>query len=176
MVRNELHKFHIDSDSNFLLNNFRKEIANLEKIVQDPDNLIYEEMSELKRQVDLDREKGKAELDELADDLIQQLESYESKFKSEYRANVDFKYYKALIESSRQQSTQYEEFLNLFSTSKEERDEKSKEQERLMNLLQSKVKQVRNELFLNSCLSYKPMGDSINYSFGKLTTKVRFCL
>ena len=61
---------------------------------------------------------------ELADDLIQQLESYESKFKAEYKANVDFKYYKALIESSRQQSTQYEEFLNLFSTSRT-RPEKS---------------------------------------------------
>lgn len=174
MVRNELHKFHIDSDSKLLLNNFRKEIANLEKIIKDPDNVIYEEISELKRQVDLDREKGKAELDELADDLIQQLESYESKFKSEYKANVDFKYYNDFIESSRQQSTQYEQFLNLFSTSKQERHEKGKEQERLMNLLQSKVKEVRNKLFLNSGLSYKPMEDSIKDSFGRLTIKVRF--
>ena len=41
--------------------------------------------SELNRQVDLDREKLKNEIDDLSDDLIKQLESCEKKFKAEYK-------------------------------------------------------------------------------------------
>jgi hypothetical protein len=49
-------------------------------LLKDPENFIYEEINELKRKVDLDREKSKKEIDELANDLIQQLESYETTF------------------------------------------------------------------------------------------------
>ena len=81
MLETELHAIRMNPNYEKTLNNFKMEIRNLQTILKDPENFIYEEINELKRQVDLDREKPKGEIDELADDLIQQLESYEKKFK-----------------------------------------------------------------------------------------------
>jgi hypothetical protein len=97
----EFHKFKINPIYETVLNNLKKEIGNLVSILKDPENYIYEEISELKRQVDLDRENLKSEIDELANDLIKQLESYERKFKSEYKAKVDLEHYDGLVESSK---------------------------------------------------------------------------
>ena len=57
---------------------------------------------ELKRQVDLNREELKSQIDKLADGLIKQLESFEAEFKSEYKEKVDLEHYKGLIETSKQ--------------------------------------------------------------------------
>ena len=73
----EAHKFTIDPKYDKVLNNFKTEIRDLETILNEPENFIYEEIHELKRQVDLDREKAKSEIDRLADDFIQQLETHE---------------------------------------------------------------------------------------------------
>ena len=98
------------------------EIENLETILKDPENYIFEEISELKRQVDLDRERLKSQIDEIADDLVHQLESHEKRFKSEYKSNVNLEDYNRLVETSRKQLGEFENFFNLFSNKNQERE------------------------------------------------------
>ena len=120
----ELHKFKLEPKYELAFKNFKAEITNLERILKDPENYIYEEIAELKRQVDLDRERLKSQIDELANDLIQQLEAYEASFRAEYKSNVDLKHYNDLVESSRKQLDEYERCLCCFSTDIAEREER----------------------------------------------------
>ena len=69
----ELHKFKINPDYVKTFKNFKEKIAKLENIHNDPENLIYEKISELKNKVDLDRERAKMEIDQLADGFIEKL-------------------------------------------------------------------------------------------------------
>jgi hypothetical protein len=115
LLENDLSNLEVDSKFKIIYDNLKAEIGNLEKILKDPENVIYEEIKELKRRVDLDKEQLKSHIDTLANGLIQQLESYESRFKAEYKANVDFDYYNDLVESSKKQLAEYENCLNLFS-------------------------------------------------------------
>ena len=93
MLENDLHKFKIDSKLKKIYENLKVEVEHLEQILNNPDNVIYEQLNELKRQVYLDRERLKNEIDTLADGLIEQLEMYEKKFKSEYDSNDLFRSY-----------------------------------------------------------------------------------
>ena len=63
------------------LNNFKDKINYMEKIRNDPDIIIYEKISEFKRQVDLDKEKLKEKIDELSGEIIQKQESLEIRCK-----------------------------------------------------------------------------------------------
>jgi hypothetical protein len=67
LVEDQLHKFELDSDYKETLNKFKKEVEQLESILKDPDNVIYEQIYEIKRQIDLKRERSNVKIDELAD-------------------------------------------------------------------------------------------------------------
>ena len=69
------------------MNNFKTEIRNLERILNEPESFIKEKISQLKWEVDLDREKAKSEIDRLSDNMIQQLETYEKQFIQENSDN-----------------------------------------------------------------------------------------
>ena len=169
----ELHMFKINPIYDSVLNNLKKEIGNLVSILKDPENYIYEEISELKRQVDLDRERLKIQIDELANDLIQQLESYEKRFKSEYKAKVDLEHYNGLVESSKKQLVEYERCLSLFSIEKEDRYAKRIESEKMIDKLRPEIKELKEKLLANLSISYRPMEKTAADFFGKLTVKVR---
>ena len=171
LVQNELHKLEIDSEYKVVLNNLKKDIGNLETILKDPENVIYEEISELKRQVDLDRERLKAQIDTLAGGMIQQLESYEKKFKTEYK-HIDLEHYKDLIKSSRKQLADFEKCLNLFSAKNEDRAKQSKESENISKILQPKIKELKDKLFSNISITYKPIENDVKILFGKIETNV----
>ena len=166
MLESDLHKLQTDSKYKQVLEDLKKEFQNLEAIVKDPENVIYEEIGELKRQVDLDREKSKIEIDKLADDLIQQLESYETRLKAEYKAHI--KYYSDLLELSKKQLVDYEKCLNMFSVSNEEKDIKSKENENFIIRLKPKIKELKDKLFSNLSIKYEPMKNNMKEFFGKL--------
>jgi DNA repair exonuclease SbcCD ATPase subunit len=169
----EAHKFTIDPKYERVLNNFKTEIKNLEQILNEPENFIYEEINELKRQVDLDREKTKAEIDKLADDLIDQLETFEKQFKKEYKSKVNLKHYSSQAETSKQQLKEYEKYLSLLSSNSEERDKQSKQSEITINNLKSKIMELKGNLFSNVSITYKPMENKIQDSFSKLVIKVK---
>ena len=171
LLNNQLHKFELESNYKETLNKFKKEIEKLESILKDPDNVIYEEIQELKRQIDLDRERSKVQIDELADGFIKKLEKHEKKFKSEYKSNVDVHTYHALVESSKRQLFEYERCLNLFSIKKEERDEKNNQSEKEISSLKLKIKELNDKLFSNFSIKYKPIENEKDL-FGKLIIKV----
>ena len=173
LIELELHKYKLDPKYKITRDNLMIEIENLEKILKDPENIIYEKLSELKRQVDLDRESIKNEIDTLADGLIQQLESYEKKFKAEYKEKIDLDKYNELVESSRANLKEYEKYLNMFSVENNARNEKTSEIEKLINILQSEIEEIKSKLFSNLRINYKPQVMDRSGSFGKLIiTKV----
>jgi len=167
----ELHKFDIDSNYKVILNNLNFEINSLQAILKDPENLIYQEIHEIKRQVNLDREKLKSQIDDLADELIQKLEFYELKLKTEIKCNINMNDYKDLVRASKRQLNEYEDCLKKFSAQNEERDVKRKRCEKITKILQDSIKEVNEKIFSTS-LSYKPMEVGVNEVFGKLIFKV----
>ena len=172
LIESNMHKFEIDPKFRKVYESLKTEIANLEKILKDPENIIYEEIAELKRQVDLDRERSKSEIDSLADDFIQQLETYETRFKAEYKTNINLENYNALVQSSRKQLNEYEQCLNFFSTTSEERNEKSLQIEKITADLQPKITQLKQSLFSNLSITYNPIPSNTKDLFGKLIVKV----
>ena len=170
----ELHEFKLNPKYVKTLNDLEVEIKNLESILKEPQNYIYEEINELKRKVDLNREELKSQIDKLADDFIERLKSYETWFKSEYKSNVDLEYYKDLVESSKKQLAEYETCLNLFSVEIEKRDEKFKESEILIGTIQPKIKELKEKLFSNVSIKYQHTEVNIENVFGKLIIQVSF--
>ena len=174
LLEKELHKLKIDTKYKDTLESFKIEVGRFESVLKEPENFIHEEISELKRQVDLDREKLKSKIDDLADNLIKQLDSYEKKFKAEYKTNVDLVYFNELVESSKKQLEEYEKFLGLFSVSNEEREKQSKESENLIETLQQNLKELKEKLFLNKTIKYKQTRNNLENLFGMLIIKVSF--
>jgi hypothetical protein len=148
------------------------EIKHLEIILDDPENYIHEEINELKRQVDLEREKCKSQIDELADGLILQLESYERAFKYNVKSNVDLDYYTNLKNSANKKLVEFEKCLKLFSSKLEERLNHRKESEQLINILQPKLAEIKINLLSNLTINFKPAEKKIEDLFGKLEIKV----
>ena len=174
LVEMELHKFKLNPKYEIVMNNFKLEIQELESILKEPENIIYEEIRELKRLVDLDRENLKIQIDTLADGLIQRLETYEKKFKAEYNSKIDFDKYADLVESSKNKLKEFEKCLNLFSVEKEERDEKTSEIEKTTEHLRPKINNLKQELFSNLTFTYEPMAKNTDELFGKLIVEVGF--
>ena len=169
----EAHKITIDPKYTRIFTDFKTEIGNLEIILNDPENYIYEEINEVKRQVDLDREKAKAEIDKLADDYIQQLETHEKQFKAQYKTNVDMNNLISLAEASKKQLNEYESCLNLLSNKTEQRDQQTKQSEITINNLKWKIEELKRQLFSNFAIKYNPMKNSLSELFGKLKIKVK---
>ena len=172
LIENDLQNLEVDSKFKLIYNDLKTEIKKLEAILKDPEHVIFEEISELKRQVDLERESLKSEIDERANDLIKQLESYEARFKTEYKTNVDFEHYNALVESSRKQLEEYESCLNSFSAKCHERKEKSMRSEKIIKKLQPGITELKKKLFSNLSISYKPFKANIEDLYGKIIVRV----
>ena len=176
LLRTELHEFKMNPIYEEVLYDLKTEIGNLEAIVKDPENYIFEEISELKRQVDLNRERLKSDIDDLANDLIQKLESYQERFMTEYKTNIDLEHYNELFESSKKQMAEYEQCLNLFSTKIEERDEKRIQSEKIINKLELEIQELKEGLLSNLSLKYEPKEIEMNDLFGTLIIEVIFIL
>ena len=174
LIKRELQGFNLNPKYEKALEGLKIEIKNLATILNDPENYIDAEINELKRQVDLDRERLKSEMDKLADGLIHQLESFGNRFKTEYKTNVDLEHYNSFVVSSKKQLEEYQKFLGLLSVGNEERDEKSKENEKLIVNLKLKANELKKKLFLNESISYNPIKNHINKIFGKLVINVSF--
>jgi hypothetical protein len=169
MLTTELHKLEVDSKYKQTLDNLKTEIQKLETILKDPETKIYEEISELKRKVDLDREQLKIEIDNQANDLIQQLDSYEHKFKTEYKSHTCFEHFDDLVESSKKQLAENERYLSFFAFKKEDIDQRNRQTEQLVNLLRTKTKELNDKLFADLSIEFKP----IERVFSRLIVKVR---
>jgi hypothetical protein len=168
----ELHEFKKNPQYKKIFNNLKMEIKKLESILKEPESYIYEETNRLKNLVNLDRESLKSQIDKLADDLIQQLESYEARFKTHYKNNVDFDCFNKLVESSRKHLVEYERCLFLYSVEIEKNEEKFKESQALIETIQPKIKELKKSLFSNVSIKYSQMENNFENLFGKLFIKV----
>ena len=70
LLKSNLHKFDVDSKFKVIFDSLKMEIHNLEAVLTDPENIIYMEIRDLKRQVNLDRENLISQIDKQANDLI----------------------------------------------------------------------------------------------------------
>ena len=173
MIDHDLHKYEIDPKYQETFNNLEKEVQTLEAILKNPEHAIDEEIKKLKRQVDLERVKLKSQIDEKANDLIQKLESFGKRFKENLgRTNLDFELYNSLAESSRKQLEDYEHFLKLFSSKNQEREEKRMQNEKKLKNLKSKIRKLKDLLFSNFSISYKPFKGNIEDLYGKIIAEV----
>ena len=164
----ELHKLKIDPGYLNTLNEFKEKLANIESIQKDPFNVIYEKISELKMDVDLDREKAKAEIDTIADDMIAKLNYLEAEFKAESSSKEILSYYDHLIGFMKKELNEYEKHLKSLSYTDEERKKKRNEVTDAIAILEMETNEFKNKLFKNKSLAYDPMQPDIWRSYGTL--------
>ena len=170
MIESELPNFYMEPKYKRMLEKFQVEVENLQENIKKSEITIFDEITELKRQVDLDREALKKKIDDWALDLIKQLESYEKSFKEDYSLKIVF--FNNLLESSKKQLAAYEKCLNLFSTKTEDRDKEYRESWTTVDDLQTQIKELKEKVVLNLTIKYKPMQDNFPVLFGKLILKV----
>ena len=140
-------------------------------ILKHPENFIVKQISDLKRQVTVEKEKYLRKIDQLSSDLFRELESYELKFISQCRQNTDLEANNDLIESTKKQLFEFEGCLSLFPD-REDRVEKANQCQQAINKLQSKVKDIKNKLFSNLCITYEPNKNGKGDSLGELVKTV----
>ena len=170
LIEKELHKFKIDPKFKELIRTFNTEIRALEKIVNEPEDLIYETLSEVKRMVDLDREKAKAQIDHLANEIIQRLDNYESEFKLNCKSKlVEFN---SFIAECKRQLCENEKYINLFSIDNSDREDKGVQTEMIIRNLVFKRNKLENDLFCQLKFNYHQSHWNIDDYFGKLKVSV----
>ena len=164
----ELHKLKLDPGYLKTLNEFKEKLANIESIHKDPLNVIYDKISELKMDVDLDREKAKAEIDTLADDMIAKLNYLEAEFKAESSSKEILSYYDNLIGFMKKELNEYEKHLKSLSYTDEERKKKRNDVTDAIAILGMETNEFKNKLFKNKSLAYEPMQPAIWSLYGTL--------
>ena len=167
------HKIAIDPKYEQSLNNFKTKISNLEKLLNDPEKYIDEEIHALKRQVDLDLEKTNSEIDRLANEFIQQLKTFEEQFKAEYKTKVDMTSFISLVETSKNHFAEYEKCVHLLSSNSEEKEKKRQQSEILINDLIYKLRELKGKLFGNQSITYKPTKKQFQDIYDKLVEMLK---
>ena len=172
LLENELHNFKTDPKFKDLINSFKNEIQHIKKIANDPENFVYETFSEFKRQVDLDRENCKAKIDDLANDMIEKLETFEKDFKNGCKTKFNSKYFNELINESEKQLEENERFINLLSKDNSDREEKSIEVKKIIQKLELDRNKLEKDLLCNKLFKYKKGSLNVEDYFGKLIVSI----
>ena len=170
----ELHKLKINPKYESQFKKFKEKIQIVERMHNDPENIIYDKLSELRRLVDLDRENAKLEIDKLADALIKKLVSYEIEFKSECKSKKNMDYYTKLIKSMNSKLNEYEKCLKSLRNSDKDKNEKSEEIKEEIRVLDCEISDYENKLFNYKSITYEPVknGQKFENNFGKLVVSV----
>ena len=168
----ELHKFKLEPSYLNTLSEFTEKLGHIESIHKDPLNVIYEQISALKMDVDLDREKAKAEIDRLADTMMKKLNYLEDEYKVEASSKEISDYYGKLIAIAKKNLNEYEKCLVSLSFTEKERKEKRNDIRLAINFLNVEVNEYKTKLFKNKMFVYQPRkGGNI---FGKLIVSFFF--
>ena len=166
--KRELHHLKLNPKFETTLTILKEKIKSMEQVENDPHNLIYESISELKRQVDLDREELKEKIDKQAAEIIQTLESFEIEFKNNTKTKVKEVFDDDFKRSLNNQLQEYEKTLNSIAKTREEREIKRLEVEETLKCLQLKLYQLESGLFSNKIINYQPFSKNADDVFGKL--------
>ena len=166
--KRELHNLKLDPQFENTLNNLKDKMNYLEKAEKDPDSIICESISELKRQVDLDREQLKEKIDKQANEIIKKLESFEIEFKIESKTRVKSVFDDDFKKSLSNQLQEYEKTLNSIAKTNEERENKRLDIEETLKILELKQTQFKTKLFSNKSIKYEPFSKNTGDLFGIL--------
>ena len=83
----KIQNFKIEPEYNEVLASFKQRLNKMKSIHDDPENFIYDKFAELRRRVDLDKEKAIQKIEKLSNDLINKLNSVEDELKIECKSN-----------------------------------------------------------------------------------------
>ena len=164
----ELHKFKLNPDYVKTLKDFKEKIAKLENIHNDTLFLIYEKISKLKNKIDLDRERAKIEIEQLADGIIKKLNSYEVQFINETKSEELILHYNKLLKGMRNDLSEYEKCLISLNYTDEDRNKIRNNAEIRIKCLDSEIESYKSKVFKHKSLVYEPMKIDFESLFGKL--------
>ena len=170
LIDRELHTVTIDRKYEDVLEQLKKKISQIENMHVDPENVIYTKISELKRQVDLDRENAKLKIDKSADEIIKKLESYRTELKAGCHSISDSEYNAEIVAGMKIKLAEYESILRSLGKTNQDRENKCNEIEQATFILETEIQDYEFKLFKNKTLEYAPM---INKTvFGKLIVSI----
>jgi hypothetical protein len=176
LIDRELHNLTIDRKYQDVLEQLKKKINQMENMHVDPKNAIYTKISELKRQVDLDRETAKLKIDQAAIEIINKLDSYEAELKADCHSINESEYNADLVAKMKIKLAEYESILRSLSKTNQDRENKSKEINHSIFILETEIQEYESKLFKNKTLEYQPMKNIIGPAFGKLIVSISLFL
>jgi WD40 repeat protein len=113
LIKTEFQKSKLDTKDEIKSDSSKNKIENFKKDPRDPKNIIYnDEFSELKKELNFKRDNLKIQIDKTVDDLIQELELFES---DGLNRNINLERYNDLVNSSKKLSDELERRLSLFT-------------------------------------------------------------
>lgn len=172
LIDRDVCKLDIDRKYEDVLEQLKMKIDQIENMHKEPENVIFNKIRELKRQVDLDKEEAKLKIDESAAEIIKKLDSYETEFKAGCQSISDSEYNGNLVANMKIKLAEYESVLRSLCSNNQERDKKSKETKHAIFILETEIQEYESKLFKNKTLDYEPM---INKAyFGKLIVSAIF--
>ena len=157
---------HITNEN--VLKSFKEKIKIFEAMQSDPETFIFEEFAELRRLVDLDRENAIKEINELADDLINKLESYQKQLKVNSQLNSNLVGGNSMIEKMKTELVEYEQCLKSLVSSDNDRTSRSKQIKILDQILEREILSFKYKLLGNKSIKYEPIRIEIKNFCGKL--------
>jgi hypothetical protein len=166
----ELNKVTINSEHENVLREFREKIDKIEKINNDPENLIYEKFSVLKSKVDLDRENAKVYIDKLADDTLNCLNKYEKQFKQKCKSKIEN--CNDLIIGMRKEQHDYQNFISSLGNKNEDKDKRKEDIKAKIGKLDSEIQKYESELFENTTIEYMEMEKTSELKFKEIFGKL----
>ena len=175
LIERELHKIKINPEYENVLKSFKEKINTIESMNSDPENYIYEEFAELKRKVHLDRETkikeindSIKEINDSTDDLLNQLESYEKKFREKSKLDNSCN---TLIKNMKRELDDYEKCLKSLVNTDKNRKAKTEQVQRLAMDLDKEIELFKCKLLESKSFTYEPMKVEIRNILGKLMIK-----
>ena len=168
----ELHTLTIDEKYEDVLERLKEKINQMENLHNDPENAIQRKISELKKQVDLDRENAKLKIDKSADEIIIKIDKYESDLKAGCQPISDSEYNANLVNSMKNKLAEYESILRSFRKTNQDREKKSKEIEQAVLILETEIERYESKVFKSKRLEYQPMENIIGPVLGKLIVSI----
>ena len=160
----DIHKLKINPESENLIKKFIESIQNIEAINKDPENLIYEKICDLKKQVNSEREK----VNLYADSLITYLEWYESDLKKYCKSNIIQESSGKLVDEMKIQLNENITFFKSLNDIPEVIKNKNKLIQYDITYLDNEIKEYEKELFRNKFIFYQPMNTDFGIYFGKI--------
>lgn len=162
LIDRELHKISIDSDYQTVFNSFKHKIQSIQSANSDSERSICEKYAELRKQVSLDKESAKTQIDALTEGIMNSLAEHENESKTSLANSTQ------LIASMNAKLIEYEKFLKSLGTTDFERKARSSEIQDAINIFEAEINLNKAVSLPEKSIIYDPMKQSVSDIFGKL--------